>query len=52
MKFTSNTQEFLAACNKSVRAAQRNSTEMSEKQLIEVEASYGAVRSYEVVKGK
>lgn len=51
MNFTSNTQEFLAACNKAVRAAQRNSTEMSEKLLIEVEAGYGAVRGYDLVTG-
>ena len=51
MKFTSNTQEFLAACNKAVRAAQRNSTEMSEKLLIEVEAGYGLVRGYDLVTG-
>lgn len=51
MKFTSNTQEFLAACNKAVRAAQRNSTEMSEKLLIEVEAGYGVARGYDLVTG-
>ena len=51
MKFTSNTQEFLVACNKAVRAAQRNSTEMSEKLLIEVEAGYGAVRGYDLITG-
>ena len=51
MKFTSNTQDFLAACSKAARATGKKQLETSEMLLIETYGPYGIVTGYDLTLG-
>lgn len=51
MKFTTNTQEFLSACNKAARAAQKSTINTSEMLLIKTTGPYGTVTGYNLTMG-
>lgn len=51
MKFTSNTQDFLAACSKAARATGKKQFETSEMLLIEAYGPYGIATGYDLTLG-
>ena len=51
MKFTSNTQDFLAACSKAARATGKKQLETSEMLLIEAHGPYGIATGYDLTLG-
>lgn len=51
MKFTSNTQDFLAACSKAARATGKKQLETFEMLLIEAHGPYGIATGYDLTLG-